>query len=130
LLSRRLLGCCIDCLPVGMMHTAPKAALTGRRKVMHASLRHYRIEPKNMEELLRRVPGAVDVISNLPGFKAYYVIKASDDSLATVSVLADKAAAVLSNQAAARWVKENAGDLFSGTVDAVTGEVVAHKISP
>ena len=48
---------------------------------MHASLRHYRIEPKSMDELLRRVPGAVDVISKLPGFKAYYVIKASDDTL-------------------------------------------------
>jgi len=47
---------------------------------MHASLRHYRIEPKSMDELLRRVPGAVDVISKLPGFKAYYVIKASDDT--------------------------------------------------
>ena len=97
---------------------------------MHASLRHYRIEPRNMEELLRRVPGAVDVISKLPGFKAYYVIKASDDTLATVSVFADKGAAVLSNQAAARWVKENAADLFSGTVDAVTGEIVAYRTSP
>ena len=95
---------------------------------MHASLRHYRIEPKNMNELLRRVPGAVDVISKLPGFKAYYVIKASDDTLATVSVFSDKGAAVLSNQTAAKWVKENAADLFSGTVDAVTGEVVAHRL--
>ena len=95
---------------------------------MHASMRHYRIEPKNMDELIRRVPGAVEVISKLPGFQAYYVIKAGDDTLATVSVFADKGAAVLSNQTAAKWVKENAADLFSGTVDAVTGEVVAHKL--
>ena len=33
--------------------------------MMHASLRHYRIEPKNMDELLRRIPGAVDVIGQL-----------------------------------------------------------------
>jgi len=45
-----------------------------------------------------RRPACGDVISNLPGFKAYYVIKASDDTLATVSVFADKEAAVLSNQ--------------------------------
>jgi hypothetical protein len=38
------------------------------------------------------------------------------------------AGSMLSVQAAARWVKENAADLFSGTVDAVTGEVVAHKV--
>jgi hypothetical protein len=35
-------------------------------EVMHASLRHYRIEPKNMDELVRRVPGAMEVISKLP----------------------------------------------------------------
>jgi hypothetical protein len=35
---------------------------------------------------------------------------------------------VLSNQTAAKWVKENAADLFSGTVDAMTGEVVAHRL--
>jgi hypothetical protein len=95
---------------------------------MYASLRHYRIEPKNMEELVRRVPGAVQAIGSLPGFQAYYVIRAGEDTLATVSVFADKGAAVISNQTAAKWVKENAADLFSGTVDAVTGEVVAHKL--
>lgn len=97
---------------------------------MYASLRHYRIEPKNMEELLRRVPTAVEVISRLAGFKAYYVIKAGEDTLATVSVFTDKGAAALSNQAAAKWVKENAADLFSGRVDAVTGEVVTHRLGP
>ena len=95
---------------------------------MYASLRHYRIEPKNMDELIRRVPGAVEAIGKLPGFQAYYVIKAGDDTLATVSVFADKGAAVISNQTAAKWVKENAADMFSGTVDAVTGEIVAHKL--
>ena len=51
-----IVGCCIDCVAVGMKQTASKAALTERRKVMHASLRHYRIEPKNMEELLAVFP--------------------------------------------------------------------------
>ena len=68
----------------------------------------------------------MEVISKINGFNAYYVVKAGEDTLATVSVFTDKSGAVLSNQAAARWVKENAADLFSGTVDAVTGEVVAY----
>ena len=80
---------------------------------MYASLRHYRIEPKNTAELVRRVPGAMEVISKLNGFKAYYVVKAGEDTLATVSVFEDKAAAVMSNHAAAKWVKVNAADLFS-----------------
>jgi hypothetical protein len=36
----------------------------------------------------------------------------------------------MSNHAAAKWVKENATDLFSGTVDAVTGEIVAYRTGP
>jgi len=80
---------------------------------MYASLRHYRIEPKNMGELITRVPGAMEVIGKLNGFKAYYVVKAGDDTLATVSVFSDKAAAVLSNQAAAKWVKESTPPIFS-----------------
>ena len=94
---------------------------------MYASVRKYRIEPKNMNELVKRLPGAVDVISKLNGFKAYYVIRSGDDMLATVSVFNDRNAAEQSNQTAAKWVKENAADLFSGTPDSVVGEVVAHK---
>ena len=94
---------------------------------MYASVRRYKIDPKNMDELVKRIPGAVEVISKLNGFKAYYVVKGSDGTLATTSVFSDKAAAEQSNQTAAKWVKENAADLFTGTVDAVTGEVVAHK---
>ena len=54
---------------------------------MYASLRHYRIEPKNMDELVRRVPGAMEVMSKLNGFKGYYVVKAGEDTLATVRFL-------------------------------------------
>jgi heme-degrading monooxygenase HmoA len=104
-------------------------ALAFEETAMYASLRHYRIEPKNMDELVKRVPKAMEVISTLDGFKAYYVVRAGEDTLATVSVFADKAGAVLSNQAAAKRVKENAADLFSGTVDAVTGEIVAYRTS-
>ena len=94
---------------------------------MYASVRRYRIDPKNMNELVKRVPAAADVMSSLNGFRAYYVIRGGDDSLATVSLFNNEDAAVLSNARAAKWVKENAADLVSGTVDTVTGEVVAYK---
>ena len=94
---------------------------------MYASVRRYRIDPKNMDELVKRVPGAVDVMSSLNGFRAYYVVRGGDDSIATVSLFNDMEAAVLSNQTAASWVRKNAADLVSGTIDTVTGEVVAYK---
>jgi hypothetical protein len=73
---------------------------------MYASLRHYRIEPKNMDELVRRVPRAMEVISKLNGFKSYYVVKAGEDTLH------GQAAAVLSNRAAAKWVKRECSGSF------------------
>ena len=93
---------------------------------MYASVRRYRINPKNMDELVKRIPGVVDEISSLNGFRAYYVVRGGDDSIASVSLFSDEAAAVLSNQVAARWVKKNAADLISGGVDTVTGQVVAY----
>lgn len=93
---------------------------------MYASVRRYHIDPKNMDELVKRIPGAVDVISSLTGFRAYYVVRGGDGSIATLSLFSDKTAAVLSNETAANWVKENAADLVGGAVDTVTGEVVAY----
>ena len=92
---------------------------------MYGSVRRYRIDPKYMDELVKRVPGAVDVMSSLTGFRAYYVVRGGDDSIATLSLFSDKEAAVLSNVVAANWVKENAADLVSSAVDTVTGEVIA-----
>ena len=92
---------------------------------MYGSVRRYRIDPKNMDELVKRVPGAVDVMSSLTGFRAYYVVRGGDNSIATLSLFSDKEAAVLSNVVAANWVKENAADLVSSAVDTVTGEVIA-----
>jgi hypothetical protein len=93
---------------------------------MYASVRCYHIDPKKMDELVERIPGAVDVISSLTGFRAYYVVRGGDGSIATLSLFSNQAAAVRSNEAAANWIKVNAADLVNGAVDTVTGEVVAY----
>ena len=65
-------------------------------------------------------------MSSLNGFRAYYVVRGGDDSIASLSLFSDEASAVLSNEVAAKWVKENADGLVSGSVDTVTGQVVAY----
>jgi hypothetical protein len=94
---------------------------------MYGSVRRYRVDPKNMDELVKRIPSAVDVMSSLTGFRAYYVVRGGDDSIATLSLFSDKDAAVLSNVVAEKWVKENAADLVSSAVDTVTGQVIAFR---
>lgn len=81
---------------------------------MYASVRRYRIE------------GAIDVISRLSGFRAYFLVKDGDGSIASLSLFSDRNAAMQSNETAARWVAENAADLLGDTVDTVTGEVIAY----
>jgi heme-degrading monooxygenase HmoA len=60
---------------------------------MHASIRRYKIDPKNMDAVVKRIPGAAEVIGKLPGFRAYYVVKEAGGAFATVSVFNDRAAA-------------------------------------
>ena len=95
---------------------------------MYGSVRRYRIDPKNMDELVKRVPGAVDVMSSLGLVSGRTMSsEAAMILIATLSLFSDKEAAVLSNVVAANWVKENAADLVSSAVDTVTGEVIAFR---
>ena len=41
------------------------------------------------EELARRIKGAIPIISDVPGFQAYYVIYAPDDTVTAISIFDD-----------------------------------------
>ena len=83
---------------------------------MYGSVRRYRIDPKNIDEFVKRIPGAVDAMCALDGFRAYYVVRGGDDSIAALSLFSNKDSAALSNVVAEKWVKENAADLVSGEI--------------
>lgn len=95
---------------------------------MHASIRRYKVDPSEMGDIAKRVPGVTEIMAKLPGFKSYYVVRGSgDNTLVTVSVFADRAGAEKSAETAAKWVKENLSGLSIGPPEIVLGEVVAHK---
>jgi hypothetical protein len=50
------------------------------------------------------------VISQIDGFRAYYLVRTSDGAT-TISVFDDQSGAEESTRAAAAWVAENLGDL-------------------
>jgi hypothetical protein len=63
------------------------------------------------EELTRRVKeGAIPIISDVEGFRAYYVVYAPDDTVTAISVFNDCAGAEESNRRALsiRWRKSSA----------------------
>jgi len=93
---------------------------------MYASVRRYKVHPQKIGELERRLPIAVDAMSALNGFRAYYVIKGDDGSIASVSLFSSSESAAQSNVVAAQYVRENVADLLTAPVDTITGEVIAY----
>jgi hypothetical protein len=95
---------------------------------MYASLRRYKTTPGGAGELAQRVnQGFVPIISQAPGFVAYYVVDAGNDVVASVSVFLDQAGAEESNRMAAGWVKENIAELVAGAPEITAGAVTVHK---
>lgn len=95
---------------------------------MYASIRKYKTQSGASAELARRVnQGFVSIVSQAPGFVAYYVVDAGNDVVASVSVFQDQAGAEQSNHMAAEWVKGNLVALVAGPPEITAGTVTVHK---
>jgi hypothetical protein len=71
--------------------------------------------------------GFVTLISQVPGFVAYYWVDAGGGVMLSTSVFEDRAGAEESNRRAADWVRQNAGSLLPNPPQITAGEVGAHK---
>ena len=66
---------------------------------MYAAIRQGKAKTGTAEELARRIKeGAIPIISDVPGFQAYYVIYAPDDTVTAISIFNDYAGAQESNR--------------------------------
>ena len=92
---------------------------------MYASIRRYRIDRSSIDQIsaLAR-DGFLPIISDLPGFVAYYIVDQGDGHAATISLFQDRAAAEESNRAAAGWVQANMAALVEGPPEILAGKVV------
>ena len=62
---------------------------------MYAAIRQGKAKTGMAEELTRRIKeGAIPIISDVPGFMAYYVVYAPDDTVTAISIFNDYAGAV------------------------------------
>jgi len=72
----------------------------------------------------------VPLISQLPGFVAYYWVDAGGGVMISASVFQDQASAQESNRKAADWVRQNKlTSLYPNAPRISAGEVVAYKTS-
>ena len=96
---------------------------------MVISVRRYRMKPALVDELMRRVEeGFVPLISQTPGFIAYYAVDAGEGVVASINIFADEAGMAESNQRAAGYVKEHLAELLPNSPEITAGEVKVSKV--
>ena len=97
---------------------------------MYAGIRQAKAKTGMVEELTRRIKeGAIPLISDVPGFNAYYVIYTPDDTVMAISIFNDYAAAQESNKRALAWIETELAPLLAGPATAVAGPVIVHTLA-
>ena len=94
---------------------------------MYATIRRYE-GVTNPSEAARRVnEGFVPLISQIPGFVAYYWVDAGGGVMISASVFQDQAGAEESNRRATDWVQQNLASLLPNPPQITPGKISARK---
>lgn len=101
---------------------------TSRRCDLYATVRRYEGVTDPGEAGRRVNEGFVPLISQIPGFVAYYWVNAGGGVMVSTSVFKDQAHEEESNRKAADWVRENLAALLPNPPLIAAGEVVAQKV--
>ena len=97
---------------------------------MYAAIRQAKAKTGSAEELARRIKeGAIPIISDVEGFKAYYVVYAGDDTVTAISLFNNFAGAEEANKRALAWIEQELSPLLDGPASAVAGPVIVHTLA-
>ena len=101
-----------------------------KEDTVYAAIRQGKAKTGMAEELTRRIKeGAIPIISDVPGFMAYYVVYAPDDTVTAISIFNDYAGAEESNRRALMWIEQNLAPLLTGPATALAGPVIMHTLA-
>jgi hypothetical protein len=101
-----------------------------KEELMYAAIRQAKAKSGTAEELARRIKeGAVPIISDVEGFRAYYVVYAGDDTVTAISIFDKFEQAEEANKRAIAWIEKNLGPLLAGDARAVAGPVIVHTLA-
>ena len=95
----------------------------------YAVIRRYHVKTGATGEIAQRArSGFVPIISQTPGFVAWYLIDTGKDTLVAVSIFKDQAGAQESTKRAAQWIKQNLAELIPNPPDITAGAVIVQKV--
>jgi len=107
-----------------------RAAHRRKEGAVYAAIRQAKAKAGMAEELSRRIKeGAIPIISDVPGFMAYYVVYAPDDTVTAISIFNDYAAAEESNRRVLAWIEQTLTPLLAGPATAMAGPVIVHTLA-
>ncbi len=89
---------------------------------MYTVIRNYPSAPTLANDLTQRRAEIEALISGIPGFVSYYLIK-TDHGATSVTVCADRAGCDASTQKAGEWIKQNLPDLKLAAPQIFAGEI-------
>ena len=90
---------------------------------MYTSMRYYQGNTELADAIVANEDDVRRIISEIDGFKAYYLVRSDGGDTISISVYEDQAGAERSNEAAAAWVKENLPDVEISPPNIAAGEV-------
>ncbi len=91
---------------------------------MYTAIRKYYVIPGRVDELIQHVrAGFVPIISQVPGFVAYYLLEVRNDEIVSISIFDTRAGAEESTRRAATWVEQNIASLIQGLPEITVGAV-------
>src|SRR5271167_3285162 len=87
---------------------------------MYAAIRQAKAKTGTAEELARRIKeGAIPIISDVDGFRAYYVVYAPDDTVTAISIFDKYEQAEEANRRAIAWIEKDLAPLLAGQASAM-----------
>lgn len=95
---------------------------------MHASVRKYKVDEGQLDELWARIADTfVPRLEGSPGFVGYHVVDAGNGVVITVTLGDDASAVERSTELAAEFVRDQLADLDVERVEAAHGEVTVSQ---
>lgn len=93
---------------------------------MHAVIRRYNVFDGKSGVVAQKVHDEfLPIMSQIPGFVAYYLIDAGEGNMASVGIFESKAGAEESNRVAADWVRQHLTHVIKNAPVILGGEVAA-----
>ena len=96
---------------------------------MFIAVRKYRVRRGSTDEWAQRVrDGFVPLMRELTGFRGYYLLDGGPDALITISIFDNADIALVSNEKAADWVRNNVMEFARGLPEIMLGDVLIAEV--